>query len=136
VAGGSGGRLQPRVRLAGRLAWLAFPNAWPCFLLLLCGLLTCPCSLPAAAHPCFSCPIPHSLPACLPACPACSKFAINFDGGAKARLYLQSEQWEPLDLELLQVLPPCTALYRQRCIVSSALCCAASLRAGALCLEL
>ncbi|EFN52577.1 hypothetical protein CHLNCDRAFT_138584, partial [Chlorella variabilis] len=30
------------------------------------------------------------------------KFAMTFDDGTKGRYYLQQEQWEPLDLELLQ----------------------------------
>ena len=103
--------------LAVRLAWLVFPIAWQFFLPLVCGSFKLPAN--SSTHAGLVPPLTVCLacPACLPACP-CSKFAINFDGGAKARLYLQSEQWEPLDLELLQVLPPCTAsglLYRQRC---------------------
>lgn len=44
------------------------------------------------------------LPRAPPSCPrpACSKFAINFDDGSKGRFFLQYEQWEPLDLDLLE----------------------------------
>ena len=47
---------------------------------------------------------PVALPASLPPLIHVwrSKFAINFDDGAKEKFMLQWEQWEPLDLELLQ----------------------------------
>lgn len=43
---------------------------------------------------------PHASPAPPPR--PCSKFAINFDDGSKGRFFLQYEQWEPLDLDLLE----------------------------------
>ena len=35
--------------------------------------------------------------------PPCSKFLLTFDDASQGRFFLQQEQWEPLDLELLQV---------------------------------